>query len=44
MGSSTYTRGGAYKIIEDIKKILLKDFVYFSSNFLCAFNQLLPKV
>ena len=28
-----YARGGTYKIIVEIKKILLKDLVYFSRNF-----------
>ena len=32
-GGGLYEGGGAYKIIVDIKKTLLKDLVYFSRNF-----------
>ena len=32
-GGGGIIRGGAYKIIVDIKKTLLKDLVYFRRNF-----------
>ena len=32
-----YEGGGAYEIIVDIKKTLLKDFVYSSRNFFMSF-------
>ena len=32
-GGGAYTRRGAYEIIADINKTLIKDLVYFSRNF-----------